>query len=122
MSKRKYGSKTMRPARVTYSDKLEQAETYQEVLNLEMYDYVRYISANDSWLNSFPSPEATYIEREDSHKRYNNLLDEIESVLTEKDASLRYVAGLENCSHESVRKCYAKALKKLRGNIKIEHL
>ena len=70
---------------------------------------------------------------EDSHKRYNNLLDEIEGLLTEKelrvflaiaedDASLRYVAGLENCSHESVRKCYAKALKKLRGNIKVEHL
>ena len=122
-----YAKNTMRPPRMTNTDRLNACETWEEVVDCPLYDdWIKCVYASDTWLDSFAAPETSYDE--ESTQRYEDLCDLAEEVLTEKETkvlfyiveqgkSLRVVGAELGVSHETVRNIYSRACEKMRDAI-----
>ena len=123
----RYAKNTMRPPRMTNTDRLNACETWEEVVDCPLYDdWIKCVYASDTWLDSFPAQNTSYDE--ESAERYEGLCDMAETILSKKEAkvffdiaeqnkSLRVVGAELGVSHETVRKLYNKACEKMREAI-----
>jgi len=122
-----YAKKTMRPPRMTNTDRLNACETWEEVVDCPLYDdWIKCVYASDTWLDSFTNEDNGYDV--ESAERYEDLCDLADKVLNEQEAkvlfyiaeqgkSLRVVGGELGVSHETVRNIYNKACEKMREAI-----
>jgi DNA-directed RNA polymerase specialized sigma subunit len=118
-------TKTLRPQRKTYTDKLADAKTWQEVMALDPddYNYLPVVQLTPEWEASMPHTQAgthTYT--------YDELASDIDNICTEKEAyvlyaivdqemSFRYLGQEMGVSHETVRNYYKSAIEKLRSKL-----
>lgn len=113
----------------SYTDLLNQCETWEEVMRLknteEDYWKAKAIYASPEWMNSFSNEEAMWTEENEEKSIYDDLIDEIELLLSNEDltiflltyqgnGSLRWVASKIGKSHEFTRK----RLKEIKVNLK----
>lgn len=103
----------------SYTDQLAECKTWEEVMSLknteEDYWKAKAIYASNDWLLSFSNEDAMWAEENYEKSIYDDLLDEIDKLLEEEDAtiflltyqgngSLRWVASKIGKSHEFTRK------------------
>lgn len=124
MTRKRYGSKTTRTPRMTHTDKLNAATTWQEVASMELdddnleYEFVEDYSAYEGGLSYIPD------YTEEQYVRYDNMADEVEKLLSHfenfvfwaivnEDRSYRHIAEEAGCSYETIRVTYRNAQRKL---------
>tara|TARA_R110000744_G_scaffold60609_1_gene125568 strand:+ start:1165 stop:1596 length:432 start_codon:yes stop_codon:yes gene_type:complete len=124
LSKRKYGTKTNRKPRLTNTDRLNNCDTWQEIVDSPLYDdWIKTVYTPQKWLESFP--DQSYVEKQESRKRYESLCDVIDEALTpwentifygiaEEEKSLRVLAAEYRCSYEKIRQTFEGARVKLK--------
>lgn len=113
----------------SYTDLLNKCETWEEVMELknteEDYWKAKAIYASNEWLHSFSNEEGMWVEEHQEKSIYDDLIDEIELLLSNEDltiflltyqgnGSLRWVASKIGKSHEFTRK----RLKEIKVNLK----
>tara|TARA_A100001201_G_C3972689_1_gene166147 strand:+ start:200 stop:619 length:420 start_codon:yes stop_codon:yes gene_type:complete len=124
LTKRKYGTKTRRKPRLTNTDRLNNCDTWEDVVNSPLYDdWIKVVNTPQGWLESFP--DESYTEKKESRVRYENLCDLIDGALTdwentifygiaEEEKSLRVLAAEHSCSYEKIRQTFERARVKIK--------
>lgn len=118
----------MRKPKKTYLDKLSDAKTVVDVLNIPMPDY-----SNDLVLDYIDAANADIINYERDDEIYEDLIQSINLNLTneeqdifyrtyEQNQSLRVIATDLKMSHEKVRIILNKAMIKLREDSKVKNV
>lgn len=126
MKKRTYGSKTMRQKRATHTDRLNACQTWHEVESLPFYDdWIKTVPINLDWIQT--QPYLSQVEP-DSRLRYEELCDQIDDCLNDRERSvfysiaeerksLRLLAKEMGCSNQTVQNIYKKAKNKLQKRL-----
>lgn len=125
MKKRTYGVKTMRSARKTHTDRLNECQTWQEIVVLPFYDdWIKTVPINLDWIETKTQAQVA----PDSRLRYEELCDQIDDCLNERERSvfysiaeqrksLRVLAEEMGCSHQTVQNVFRKARTKLQNHL-----
>lgn len=116
---------TMKAPRITYTDKINSAQTWEAVLSvIDRDDFFKYYGSSGIEIENIQNG----IKVGEDNEGYEALCDIIENLLSplefrvfnyivDEELSLRRIAELENLSHEKINRVYKIAKYKVKAAI-----